>query len=78
MELLGQPFEIQNTTGPSWLITWRDAVHITSEFGDTLESISFTVSIPKRANLTIEEVQRHALKRAEELLQDRIRLTPAD
>jgi hypothetical protein len=76
MEILGQPFLIQNTTGPNWLITWQDAALITNEAGDTLESISFTVSVPKRAELTIEELQRYALKRAVELLQERIRLTP--
>lgn len=77
MELLGQPFVIQNTNGPNWLVTWHNAVHITNEHQETLESITFTVAIPRRAQLTIEDLQRHALKRAQELLQDRIRQTPA-
>lgn len=76
MNLLGQPFEIQNTTGAHWLVTWRNAVLITNEAGETLESVSFTVAIPRRTELTIEELQRYALKRAEELLQERIRTTP--
>lgn len=78
MNLLGQPFEIQNTTGPNWLVTWHDAVRITNEAGETLESVSFTVSIPKRSNLTIEEVQTYALKRAVELLQLKLKHTAQD
>lgn len=77
MNLLGQPFQIQNTTGPNWLVTWHHAARISNERDETLESVSFTVAIPRQSHLTIEELQRHALKRAQELLQDRIRQTPA-
>lgn len=75
MEYLGQPFAIQNTADHFWLVTWGDAVSIKTESGLQVESVSFTVSIPKRANLTIAEVQRHALKRAVELLSQQIKLT---
>lgn len=72
MELLGTPFIIQNTKGRQWLVTWNDAVtHGTKD--EVYERISFTVSIPRKANLSIEEVQVYALKRAEELLQVAIR-----
>lgn len=64
MKLLGMPFSIQNTDGPDWLVTWQDAVRTTQG-----ESISFTVAIPRRADLSIAEVQRYAAKRAVELLQ---------
>jgi len=64
MQVTGQPFVIQNTTGPEWLIFWEALLPTES----TLERISFTVAIPRRADLPIDEVQRHALKRAAELL----------
>jgi hypothetical protein len=64
MENLGEPFSIQNTTGPYWYVTWDDAVRT-----NTGEAVSFTVRIPRSAHLTVEEVQRHAQKRAVELLQ---------
>lgn len=67
MENLGQPFSIQNTT-EGWQVTWLDAVKHGTEF-ETRERVSFTVLIPRRANLTIEEVQTFAVKRAMEVLQ---------
>lgn len=67
MELLGRPFLIQNTDA-GWQVTWNDAIRVGSEF-ETKESVSFTVVIPRRADLTIDEVQRFAVKRAMELLQ---------
>lgn len=71
MELLGQPFIIQNTT-TGWVVTWDGAVRITTRDGDPIEEVSFTVRIPRQAELTIEEVQTFALKRAAELLKDMI------
>lgn len=68
MANLGQPFSIQNTNGNSWFVTWRDAVE-----SSTGETVSFTVEIPRSANLSVAEVQRYALKRAVELLQIAIR-----
>lgn len=65
MENLGEPFSIQNTTGADWLVTWRDAVTLRA----TGESVSFTVAIPRNAELSISEVQRYAMKRAVEILQ---------
>lgn len=71
MEYIGQPFSIQNTS-EGWLVSWDDAaVERTQE--EILERVSFTVLIPRRANLSIAEVQTYALKRAEELLQNAIR-----
>ena len=70
MANLGQPFVIQNTDGPTWFVTWNDAA--TSSTG---EAISFTVEIPRGANLTLAEVQKYALKRAVEILQVAIRGT---
>jgi hypothetical protein len=67
MENLGQPFVIQNTS-EGWQITWTDAVKHGTEL-ETKERVSFTVLVPRRANLTIEEVQTFAVKRAMELLQ---------
>lgn len=67
-EKLGTPFVIQNTTGSTWLVTWEDAA--TTSAG---EAISFTVEIPRSANLTLAEVQKYALKRAAEILQVAIR-----
>jgi len=72
MKLLGEPFIIQNTS-QGWLVTWNDAVRITSELDETLESVSFTVRLPRQANLTILEAQNFAMKRAEELLRIAIR-----
>lgn len=71
MEFLGEPFEIQNTT-EGWLVTWKDAVKHGVP-GDELERISFTVLLPRNAELTIAQVQTYALKRAGELLQHLIR-----
>ena len=68
MAFLGQPFSIQNTDGPTWFVTWQEAVRTS-----TGEGISFTVEIPRSANLTMSEVQTYALKRAAELLQEAIR-----
>ncbi len=67
MNLLGQPFVIQNTADRGWLITWTDAVLFRSD-GEVIERVSFTVALPKRADLTIAEVQTYAVKRAMELL----------
>lgn len=68
MELLGQPFIIQNTVEHGWLVTWNDvALHRSN--GEVFESMSFTVALPRNANLSIAEVQTYALKRAAELLQ---------
>jgi hypothetical protein len=72
MEFIGQPFSIQTTTGPSWLVTWRDAVRHTVE-GELLETVSFTVAVPRNGDLSVSEVQTFALKRAVELLQMAIR-----
>ena len=71
MNLLGQPFIIQNTT-EGWIVQWADAVRITDPHDNTLESVSFIVRLPRKADLTIAEVQTFALKRAEELLQNAI------
>lgn len=70
MKHIGEPFSIQNTD-QGWLVTWRNAV--TSGTKDNqYEQVSFTVLIPRTANLSISEVQTFALKRAVELLQTRI------
>lgn len=66
MKSIGQPFNLHNTS-EGWLVTWPDAVRHGPE-GAPNESVSFTVLIPRKANLTIQEVQTYALKRAEELL----------
>lgn len=72
MELLGQPLIIQNTAEHGWVVTWTDAVRHWS--GDELvETVSFTVALPRRADLTIAELQTFAMKRAAELLQVAIR-----
>jgi hypothetical protein len=73
MEYLGQPFQIQNTADRGWLVTWSDAIGVRTEDGEPVESVSFTVALPRRADLTIAEVQTYALKRAVELLQVLIR-----
>jgi hypothetical protein len=73
MKLIGQPFIIQNTS-EGWIVTWTDAARMTDEHGNTLESVSFTVRLPPKADLTIQELQTFALKRAVELLQDKVRL----
>lgn len=67
MEFLGSPFRIQNTT-EGWLVTWEDAVSHGPKDAPN-EFVSFTVMLPRRADLTIAEVQTYALKRAAELLQ---------
>lgn len=71
MKAIGQPFAIQNTDA-GWLVTWADAVR-DGTADEIRERVSFTVLIPARADLSIEEVQTYALKRAVELLQDGIR-----
>lgn len=68
MKPLGAPIVIQNTDGPQWFITWNDAVAHTVG-----ESVSFTVAVPRSANLSISEVQRYAIKRAIELLQETLK-----
>lgn len=78
MEYLGQPFVIQNTADHGWLVTWSDAVANRTKAGEVIESVSFTVSIPRNANLSISEVQGFALRRAEELLQSVIRARQSD
>lgn len=70
MEYLGQPFVIQNTS-EGWLVTWTDAVQHGPKDAPN-ETVSFTVLLPRRGDLTISEVQTYALKRAEELLRARI------
>lgn len=65
MNFLGQPVVVQNTDGPNWLVTWNSALTHAEH-----ESVSFTVAVPRRAELTIAEVQRYAIKRAIQLLQD--------
>lgn len=72
MELLGQPFTIQNTS-QGWLVDWPQAVMHGTADDPSRERVSFTVLIPRNASLTIEQVQTFALKRAEELLQAMIR-----
>lgn len=62
MKRQGNPFTIEGTDSDSWLVTWPDAINGNGE------NMSFTVAIPRGPNLTIEEVQAHALKRAQELL----------
>ena len=64
-EPIGDPFVIQNTAGPNWLLTWSSAIAV-QPVG---EVVSFTVSVPKNAALTIVQVQSYAIKRAMELLQ---------
>lgn len=68
MKMLGQPFIIQNTSA-GWIVQWTDAVRITDQDDNTLESVSFTVRLPRKADLTIEELQQFAMKRALEILQ---------
>lgn len=72
MEYIGQPFSIQNTS-EGWLVSWDDAV-VERTDAEILERVSFTVLIPRRAQLSIQEVQTYALKRAAELLQRAIRV----
>lgn len=67
MKLLGQPFTIQNTD-EGWLVNWPNAV-MHGDANNPIETISFTVALPRSANLSIAEVQTFALKRAQELLQ---------
>ena len=69
MKLLGQPFSIQNTDAHIWLVSWQGAVADTA----TGEAVSFTVAVPRQADLSIEAVQKYALKRGVELLQQAIR-----
>jgi hypothetical protein len=73
MEFLGEPFSIQNTADQGWLVTWNDAVTVRSSIGEVIESVSFTVAVPRNANLSISEVQRYASRRAVELLQSSIK-----
>jgi hypothetical protein len=68
MELLGQPFLIQNTADHGWLVTWTDAVARRTADGEAIETVSFTVALPRRSDLTIAEVQTFAVRRAMELL----------
>lgn len=74
MEYLGQPFTIQNTEQHGWQVTWPDSV-IRRIDGEPVESISFTVLIPRNPNLTMEDVVAFSRKRAVELLQEAIRLS---
>lgn len=73
MKLLGQPFVLQNTDGPDWLIT-SDAAVTTSQG----ESVSFTVAVPRRADLPVVELQRLAVLRAKELLEQWLEHQPKD
>lgn len=72
MKSLGQPFVVQNTD-LGWQVTWTDAITHGTEAQPDNERVSFTVMLPKRAELTIAELQTFALKRAAELLQVLIR-----
>ena len=71
MKLIGTPFTIDGTD-QGWLVTWPDAVKH-GALPEQPERISFTVLLPRRADLTIAEVQTFAMKRAEELLRQAIR-----
>ena len=64
MNFLGTPISIQNTDGRNWLVTWKDVV--TTDAG---ESVSFTVAIRRDGNMTITDMQQHAVRTAIELLQ---------
>lgn len=72
METLGRPFVLQNTKTHGWIVRWDNAIEVTTEAGELIESVSFTVAIPRQATLTIEETQQFALMRAAELLQKMI------
>lgn len=72
MEPLGQPFIIQNTADRGWLVTWTDAVVHRAADGEAFETVSFTVALPRKSDLTIAEVQTYAVKRAMELLRNLI------
>lgn len=72
MEPLGQPFLIQNTADRGWLVTWTDAVVHRTLDGEAFETVSFTVALPRKSDLTIAEVQTYAVKRAMELLRNLI------
>lgn len=71
MNLIGQPFVIQNTNGLDWLVTWDRAIS-----SDDGEQVSFTVAIPRRADPTIQAAQRLALERAVYLLQQALAAMP--
>lgn len=69
METLGRPFTIQNTKDFGWVVTWDGAIQIRDKEGEIIESVLFTAALPRKATLSIEEVQQFALMRAIELLQ---------
>lgn len=72
MEAAGSLITIQNTTGAHWLITWPEAI---APGAGLKETVSFTVAVPRAPSLPMEDLQRYALKRAQELLQAAIRGT---
>jgi hypothetical protein len=68
MEYIGAPLTIQNTAEHGWLVTWPDSVvHLIDK--EPVESVSFTVLIPRNPNLTMEDVVSFSRKRAIEILQ---------
>jgi hypothetical protein len=72
MEYIGAPFTIQNTEEHGWLVTWPDSVvHLIDQ--EPVESVSFTVLIPRNPNLTMEDVVSFSRKRAIEILQAAVR-----
>lgn len=75
METLGRPFLIQNTKEFGWIVTWNDAIVVRDKEGDLVESVSFTAALPRKATLSIEEIQQFALMRAIELLQTMVKKT---
>lgn len=72
MEFIGEPISIQNSS-EGWLVTWNDAVRVTTQSGAELDRISFTVLVPGKAETSVHELQVFALQRALKLLQERLR-----
>jgi hypothetical protein len=59
----GKRLVIEATDGPTWLLSWDNAVSTSSD-----ERVSFTIAIPSHAGLTVTQAQVYALKRAQDLL----------
>lgn len=72
MTPIGQPLVLQNTEDHGWIVSWQGACAVTNADGQAIESVSLTVALPRKASLTIEELQTFALMRAAELLQKAI------
>lgn len=70
--LRGEPFVIQSTEAHGMLISWTGPA-VKRGDDEIGESISFTVLVPESPHLSLVEIQRYALKRAAELLQEGIR-----